>query len=200
MFDFGSIPDQSTVKHSFWFKSVGTDTVRISKIATTCQCTTMPLTRDWVAPGDSMLVSVFWELGRRIGKVGQYPSALLVDDPKPHYMSLIGQVVKNPNQGRPVSISPYKGELARTATRSIDSVGFILTNHGDEDLTVNVVSPPPDECFVSFPGLIPAGGQAAGHIKLKPEFSDGEFMSSVTLEFEGEIKSRLTIPIRRKAY
>ncbi len=199
-FDFGLMPDQSTVKHSFWFKSVGTDTVRIKEIKTTCQCMTVPLTQDWLAPGDSMPVSVFWNLGRRIGNAGQYPQVIIEGDERPHSISLIGQVVRALDEGRPVSVKPFKGEFAVTSVKSIDSIGIILTNHSKEDLAVTVVSFPVDECLMSFPENIPAGAQALGYVKLKAKSSDSEFMSSITLEFEGQKKSRLTIPLRRKIY
>ncbi len=199
-FDFGLMPDQSTVKHTFWFKSVGTDTVRIKKIKTTCQCTTIPLVKDWLAPGDSMPVSVFWNLGRRIGNAGQYPRVFIEGDEEPLSMSLIGQVVGALDEGRPVAIKPFKGEFAMTVVKSIDSIGFVLTNHSKEDLEVTVVSFPMDECLVSFPEHIPAGAQASAYVKLKAKSSDSEFMSSITLEFEGQIKSRLTIPLRHKIY
>ena len=199
-FDLGLIPDQSTVKHSFWFKSVGTDTVKIKEIVTTCQCTTVPLTKDWLAPGDSMPVSVFWNLGRRIGNAGQYPQVIIEGDEKLHSMSLIGQVVRALDEGRPVSAKPFKGEFAKTSVKSIDSVGIVFTNHSKEELEVTVVSFPVDECLMSFPEHIPAGTQASGYVKLKAESSDSEFMSSITLEFEGREKSRLTIPLRRKVY
>ncbi len=199
-FDFGMMPDQSTVKHSFWFKSVGTDTVRIKEVRITCHCTTVPLTQDWLAPGDSMPVSVFWNLGRRIGNASQFPSVIIEGNPEPHIMSLKGLVAGAPDAGRPVSVKPFKGEFAVIAVKSIDSVGFTLTNHSKEDLEVTVVSFPVDECLMSFPAHIPAGAQASGYVKLKAEFSDSEFRSSITLEFEGQKKSRLTIPIRRKIY
>ncbi len=199
-FDFGLMPDQSTVKHTFWFKSVGTDTVRIKKVKTTCQCMAVPLTQDWLAPGDSMPVSVFWNLGRRIGNAGQYPRVFIEGDEEPLSMSLIGQVVGALDKGRPVSIKPFKGEFAITAVKSIDSIGIVLTNHSKEDLEVTVVSFPVDECLMSFPEHIPAGAQSSGYVKLKAKSSDSEFMSSITLEFEGQKKSRLTIPLRRKIY
>ena len=66
-FDFGSIPHSSTVVQQFWFKSVGTDTVKIERIRTGCDCATFSLERDWLAPGDSMKVSFHWESQRRVG-------------------------------------------------------------------------------------------------------------------------------------
>jgi hypothetical protein len=99
-----------------------------------------------------------------------------------------------------VSVKPFKGEFAVTAVKSIDSIGIILTNHSKEDLEVTVVSFPVDECLMSFPEHIAAGAQASGYVKLKAKSSDSEFRSSITLEFEGQKKSRLTIPLRRKIY
>ncbi|MDH3891549.1 MAG: DUF1573 domain-containing protein [candidate division Zixibacteria bacterium] len=199
-FDFGMIPNQSTVSHQFWFRASGSDTVKIQTIKTGCQCTTMPLEQDWLAPGDSMKVKVTWELGRRIGNTGQYPRVFIVDNPEPHYISLIGNAAQALDILRPVSIKPYKATFARTSSHSIDSVGFTLTNHSDEDLDLNIVSYPSESYEVSFPAQVAGGSAAEGYVKITPQTSDSEFKGSITIEFEGAKKNRLTIPVQRKFY
>lgn len=199
-FDFGMMPAQSSVAHSFWFRSSGTDTVRIQAIKTGCQCTTMPLERDWLAPDDSMKVEVFWELGRRIGNTGQYPRVFIVGDPEPHFISLIGNVTQVMDDLQPVSVKPFKATFARTSTVSIDSISFTFTNHSDEDLDLSVVSYTSKSYQVEFPTQIVGGATAEGYVKISPQATDLEFKGSITVEFEGRKKNRLTIPVLRKFY
>ena len=199
-FDFGMIPTQSTITHSFWFRSSGTDTVRIQSLKTGCQCTTMPLERDWLAPGDSMKVDVVWKLGRRIGNTGQYPQVFINDDPQPRYISLIGNVAQVLDNLRPVSVKPFKASFAKTSSLSIDSISFTFTNHSPEDLALSIVSYPSESYQVEFPSQIESGAAAEGYVKITPQAADSEFKGSITVEFEGRKKNSLTIPVLRKSY
>ncbi len=199
-FDFGTIPYNSTVTHSFYFKSVGTDTLRIKAIKSGCQCTTMPLDQKSLAPGDSMLVGVAWNVGRRMGASTQSPRVFIENNPNPIYVNLVGLVVAQPDETRPVSVRPYKATLAKATTITVDSIEINLTNHSDSDLAVSVISRPSPNYDYSFPDRIEAGTTAVGYVKLNPVASDLEFKSSITLEFEGRKKSRLTIPVLRKIY
>lgn len=199
-FDFGMIPSQSTIEHSFWFRSSGTDTVKIEAVKTGCQCTTMPLEQDWLAPGDSMKVSVRWNTSRQVGKLGQYPRIFIFGNPEPHYIALIGTVAQALDEVRPVSVKPFKAAFARTSSISIDSVNFTFTNHSPEDLALNIVSYPSESFEVKFPAEVKTGATADGYVKITPQFTDSEFKGSITIEFEGRKKNRLTIPVQRKFY
>ena len=162
----------------------------------------MPLERDWIAPGDSMLVGFYWDLGKRFGPTSQEPRVFTNanTDTDPLYLSLKGMSVMAPDSSRPVSIKPYRMELARTPAKNIDSVGFTLTNRSTSDMALTVVSYPVPECEVSLPDSLLAGGSATGFVKLKPDYADSEFKRSVTVELSDAKKSRFTIPIRRKFY
>lgn len=199
-FDFGMMPAQSIVSHSFWFRSTGTDTVRIQTIKSGCQCTTVPLERDWLAPDDSMKVEVFWDIGRRIGNTGQYPRVFIGGNPEPQFISLIGNVAQVLDDLQPVSVRPFKAAFAKTGSVSIDSITFTFTNHSDEDLDLAVVSYSSESYEVKFPTRIVGGATAEGYVKISPQVTDLEFKGSITVEFEGSNKNRLTIPVLRKFY
>lgn len=199
-FDFGLMPKGSVVKHFFWFKSTGTDTLRINKIVTGCTCALMPLQQDWLAPGDSMRVGITWETGARIGKIGRYPRAEFRDRTSPVHMSLTGLVMADPDSARPLHVKPYKFELSKTERLDLDSLSFVMTNKSDGKLSLRVVSYPVEECVYEFPQEIEGGASLTGFIKVRPEFRDQEFVSSITIEASDSRHTRLTIPIRRKFY
>lgn len=201
-FSFGMVPQSSTVANYFWFKSTGLDTVRITEIKTGCSCAHIPLPKDWIAPGDSMLVGFFWETEHRIGSTGKYPYITWSEHEEPARLFLTADVAAEPDSSRPLSIKPYKAELSRLGTKSIDSVGINFTNHQATPIVMKVVSVLTDEYKVVYPDTIPANGSATGYIKINPAYADKEFKGSVTFEYAAsEVENkRFTIPIRRKMY
>jgi len=199
-FDFGSVAKNSTLVPQFWFVSTGTDTVRISDIKTGCSCATMPLEKRHLAPGDSMKVGLYWDVGRRVGGIARGPGVFFEGGSEPVHLLLTGMVISAPDAAKPVSIKPYKAELAHIAGNSIDSVGLTFHNHSDEELHLRVVSYPVNECELDFPTVLAPESSTTGYIKIRPEFADSEFKRSVTVEFSDEKRSRMTIPIRRKFY
>ena len=52
-FDFGYVPQRSKIAHVFWLKSVGDETLKITKVTPGCGCTKAPLEKSELAPGDS---------------------------------------------------------------------------------------------------------------------------------------------------
>lgn len=200
-FEFGSVPQNSTVTQYFWFKSIGTDTVRIREIKTGCDCTTIPLEQDWLAPGDSLRVGVYWDTERKVGNSGRYPYIYVDGQHEAERLFLTADVVLFPDSARPISIKPYKAELSRMAGFSIDSVVLKLTNHSDRAVALTVVSPPMPEYQVRKPDSLMPNSAGTIVIHVSPEFREKEFSRSLTVAFDGgvpNILGRLTIPIRRK--
>jgi len=201
-FNFGMVPQSSTVANYFWFKSTGLDTVRIGEIKTGCSCAHIPLPKDWIAPGDSMLVGFFWETEHRIGSTGKYPYIYWSEFEEPARLFLTADVSSEPDSSRPLSIKPYKAELSKLGAKSIDSVGITFTNHQATPIVLKVVSVLTDEYKFVYPDTIPANGVASGYVRINPAFADKEFKGSVTFEFAASAveNKRFTVPIRRKMY
>lgn len=199
-FEFGLAPQKSTISHSFWFKSIGDDTIVINEIKTGCACATMPLPSDRLAPGDSMLVSFFWELRLRTGAAGKYPYIFTNAGPDPYRVNLTALAMPRPDSARPVSFRPHKLELSKLASRSIDSITFTVTNHSSGALAIKLVSREIEECQVTMPKSLPAGSSRGGSIVIKPGYREAEFKRSLTFELSDAAKTRITVPIRRKIY
>jgi hypothetical protein len=199
-FDFGIIPQNVKLVHHFWFKSVGTDTLLINEIKTGCACAVMPLQRDWIAPGDSMRVSIYWNIKRNRGAIERHPRVFTNAGPDPVKLHLKGTAVFRPDSARPVSPKPHEILLARSSRKDLDSLSFTLTNHSSQDLAVSLASFPPDECELVLPDSIGAMANSTGYVKLRPQFADSEFQTSLTLLFSDQHQTHITIPVRRKFY
>lgn len=199
-FFFGNMPQNSTVTHFFWFKSTGDDTLKINEIKTGCTCVLMPLEREELPPGDSMLVGFYWETKNSLFKTGKYPYIFTNAKDEPYQVMLTGNCVQFPDSARPVSIAPYKMELLVYNQKSIDRQEFKLTNHSDEEIIFQQVSLPVEECVIDFPEKLAPNSTATGYVQVKKEYLDKEFKRSVTFMNVNNIEHRITIPIRRKIY
>lgn len=199
-FDFGSLPQNTTLVHRFWFKSAGTDTLRITEIKTGCACAVMPLEKDWIAPGDSMEVGIHWETGKSLGPINRFPRVFTNAGPDPLKLHLKGMVVSYPDSLRPISVKPYRFELAKSSRKDIDSLSFVLINHSTQDLAISLISTPPEEVEVVFPDSVRALSNSSGYVRLKPGFADLEFQTSLTLLVSDQRNTHITIPVRRKFY
>ncbi len=199
-FDFGYMPQNATVQHRYWFHSLGDDTVKIENIKTGCACAVMPYERDWIAPGDSLPVTITWKLGRSMGGVSKFPRVFTNAGPDPVTLQLRGTVLQSLESTGPVCPQPYRFELGRSALKDIDSLSFVLANFSDQDLSVSIISALPDQVDLVMPRNVPGGDQAQGHVRLKPEYADTEFETSITLGISDAKNTHVTIPIRRKFY
>ncbi len=199
-FDFGNIPQNSTLRHYFWFKSVGTDTLTIKEIKTGCTCVLIPLESKVIAPGDSMLVGISWNVKRRLGRIGRYPYIFTNAEEDPVQVSLQGKAVKSAEALRPVAFAPYKFEVSGYGENRIDSLEFKITNFSSDEVQLRQVSFVTEECTIYLPEKIGPKSEAVGYIKVNEEYLDKEFKNSLTVELNDKLSTRVTVPIRRKLF
>jgi|GEM_PF-2161655 len=200
-YDFGLIPQHSTVVHYFWFTVRSDDTLSVKKIVTGCTCTIPQDQPDKVGPNDSVLVGFTWDIEKRIGNTSVHPRIYHDgQEPNPIHIAMKGLAIRPSDTTRPVSVSPRKAELSVAGQVVIDSVEFVFHNHSKLDLEATVVSYPVSQCDVVIPDSVAAGADATGYIRILPQVGNNEFISSVTIEFSDPRKTRMTIPIRRKIY
>ncbi len=199
-FDFGIVPTSSLLSHQFWLKSTGTDTVKITEIKTGCSCVVSDLHTEDIPPGDSLLLRFTWDTKRTRGSVYRSPRIFYDSLADPVILEMSAVTYDYPDSARPVSAKPYRFEFGRTSRADIDSIGFVLTNWSDQELSVTLISAPGDSVMIELPPTIPANGSVSGYARLNPAYRDREFDVSATLAFDDNHSTHLTIPIRRKFY
>ncbi len=198
--EFGYIPFGSTVSHTLWIKSIGSDTLVIDTIVTGCSCATSPLSNARIAPGDSLEVSFTWDLQRRIGPSGVYPRIQTNARPEPYYIHLTGTTTKSAGELRPVTMLPFRLAFARTQSNSVDTVEVTVKNHSDETIAVTPVSYQPPHVDYSLPDSIGAGETVVGRVWVRPEYLDEEFQGSITFLLSDSRERSITIPYHRRFF
>lgn len=67
-YDFGTASQATQVKHIFKFKNVGTDTLKITELKTSCGCTAAESSKI-IAPQEDGQIEVTYRTGSNVGKV-----------------------------------------------------------------------------------------------------------------------------------
>ncbi|MCG3120499.1 MAG: hypothetical protein ALAOOOJD_03240 [bacterium] len=69
-FDFGKAAQNTAVKHVFKFKNVGTDTLKIAQVKTSCGCTAAESSKI-IAPQKDGQIEVTYNTGAQMGEVSK---------------------------------------------------------------------------------------------------------------------------------
>lgn len=96
-FDFGEIKEGESISHTFKFKNVGDQPLRIFECKSNCGCTTAEdcSKKPPVAPGEYGEVTVQFNSTLRPGPVVKSLTVNMNTRPVPNVLKLVGTVVKN---------------------------------------------------------------------------------------------------------
>ncbi len=59
-FDFGYAPEGANMAHEYTIYNIGTETLEIQRIRTTCGCANAPIKKTRIEPGDSTIISIIF--------------------------------------------------------------------------------------------------------------------------------------------
>jgi len=196
-FDFGFTPQNAAVSYDFWLYSTGKDTLKITRVKTSCGCTKAPLEKDVLAPGDSTRLEIIFTTGRYKNKVRKSIYVTTNSDQVARQVVIMSNILIRPDSTYPVVIKPYKLNISQLSEKIRDELKFTITNVSDRDLKPFLVAYPQDLFEIKLPKEIKAGEKAEGVLKLKKANLNKGFKKSFTIELNDENKSRFTIPVVR---
>ena len=194
-FDFGYVPQQSTISTDFWLKSSGQSDLRILKVIPGCGCTKAPLEKDVLAPGDSTRLEVIFSSKRFTNRVTKHPR--IQTNAGDEQVEFMATVVRRPDSTYPLVIKPYKLDLTAPEGQERDQITFSLQNVSDQPLSLSMIASRKELFSVSLPDQIPAGGKVEATLKLTPEGAAKDFEKSFTFEVSDATTSRYTVPVKR---
>ncbi len=195
-FDFGYIPQEGEFVHNFVVTNVGDGVLNIVKVDPTCGCTTAPIDKSSLEPGDTTLIRVTFDSGKIIGK-SRKRIKVLSDDPVQGISEvyITAWVARQPPQ---VTISGPEAEFT-----SLDVTNRVLNikNMTDKKLVISTL-PLPDEYFTASLSreFIPAGEEVNLTITRANSLPLGKFATSLTVEIGPEEPERFSIPITGIGY
>jgi len=109
-FDFKDIKRNEILKHDFYIKNVGSQTLKIKDVKSSCECTVVQPVKKNIEPGDSVKVTAEFSTADKIG-IQRHHIYILSNDPRnPEYrLTLLGNVVlsKAEKESLPSIVIPY---------------------------------------------------------------------------------------------
>jgi hypothetical protein len=190
-FDFGFTPEGLPVIHRYWAYNVGTDTLKINRVRPSCGCTTVPLTKKELAPGDSVSLELKFDTKRFKGQIAK-TAAIDSNDPdhpetQLHFSARVGLwegiVVAKPNQ-------VYLDTLGSNEKM------VTLKNTSIADYKISIVSPMAEFMTMELSSTtLPGKGEVSLSIRTTPKTPIGEYNASVTLHLDGPEPHNLSIPV-----
>jgi hypothetical protein len=151
-----------------------------------------------IAVGDSTELEIIFMTGKRRGASSKSPTIQTNEGPPQRRVTIRSTVVQQPDSTYPITIKPYKLYVSRAGEIEVDEAVFDITNVSDANLGLSVVGQPPGYFEVELPENIIPGESAECKLKVNPEFLEGAFEKSITIELTDNAKSRFTIPVVRR--
>lgn len=190
-FDFGFTPEGLPVMHKYWAYNVGTDTLTISRVSPSCGCTSVPLTKNRLAPGDSVALELKFDTKRFKGQITKTAAVKTNDDTQPdakiEFTAKVGKwegaVIANPSE-------VYLDTLGKTEQR------VVLKNTSAGAYKISVASPIADFMHLEISDSVLTGrGETVVTIRSTPKTPIGTYNASVTLHLDGQQPHNISIPV-----
>ncbi|MCK5126755.1 MAG: DUF1573 domain-containing protein [candidate division Zixibacteria bacterium] len=197
-FDFGIVPNNSKSSHTYWLKSVGTDTLKILKVIPGCGCTRVPLRNKTIAPGDSTAFEIIFSSGQRNGKTIKHPAILTNDGTGRRKLTFNADITHTPENTFPLVYKPFKVHVSKAGEVDITSAKFTISNLSEKEISLTLVSVPPGYFSVEFPDNIKAGETVECKLSLTESVLGHAFEKSITFQTNDEAKTRFTLPVVRR--
>jgi hypothetical protein len=200
-FDFGKVVQNQTTTHSFWIKSTGSDTLRITEVVPGCGCTQMPLLDSVLGPGDSTRLDITFTTRSFVGHVNKRPYIMTNAPTSKAGMSIFAEILTDPESAVPVVIRPPKLDVSQFTAQPRRRATFQVVNKSAQELEVHLL----DTAFKSFdvelPARIKAGVTIEGAVIVKKDRVATAFKESFTFEVVGaDARDIYTLPIDRMYY
>jgi len=198
-FNFGKTVQHVGLTHTFWVKSVGDDTLRITKIVPGCGCTKAPIGDSVLAPGDSTRLDITLSTGSYRGYVSKKPYLLTNVGEEKVYVKIHAQVFPNPEDIGPIKIYPLAVDISKVEENVERTEGrFHIQNLQDRDFEIGLENVSDNNFDVKLPKKVKAGETIDGIITVHEDALDKVFFESITFRIDDNEMSTFSIAVGRR--
>lgn len=191
IFDFGLVPQDAVVSHTYWLHNPGTEAAIIRQIKPNCGCTEIPPTDSTLAVGDSLPVEILFGTRNMTGKVEKFTRIMSNAEGRVPALTFKGVVYKKGEIPGIIAVTP---EVVNTGVGTQGK--FVVRNTGKSALTVRVVAPVSADIRLDTNemSLGPDESKEVG-VEFTLKAGQKDFKKSITLEANDSAKTRITVPI-----
>ncbi|MFP4457997.1 MAG: DUF1573 domain-containing protein [Candidatus Zixiibacteriota bacterium] len=197
-FDFGIAPDGQRMTHHFLLRSVGEDPLLINSVRATCGCTSAPVEKDSLTPGDSTFLKVTFNSSGYRGRKARKHVRINSNNAGRSIQNVGFSAFCDTSKYTVIKPDPVVIDVG-SGEDFMDENKFMVKNiTEDQTIELKVVTYDFDhieEVKIKNDKLKP-GKDTEVIVKMKEPVDGERILSSVTIEASDEAKSRITIPIR----
>lgn len=166
IYDFEKVKEEAMQVECFFnYENISKETVRVTKVATSCGCTVGEYKKDPIKPNDKGIISVKYSTMGRAGKFKQPVVVHLNNDSLPSIMLYItGTVtprVKTTEENYPITMGNLRfktthvafGKVLNTATTE-DTLFYY--NKGEKPMKIGLIQPPAFITYEAVPDTVDA--------------------------------------------
>ncbi len=150
-----------------------------------------------LAVGDSTKLEIIFSTKRYKNRMSKRPMISTNEGPPDKHVQIIVNVVSRPDSTYPAILRPYKLDLTQFGDKIRDEMTFKISNVSDKDLDLTMIWYAEEYFEVDLPKSIGAGQMTEAKVKLTKEAIGKAFEKSFTFEFNDEMQSRFTVPVKR---
>lgn len=197
-FDFGHMPNDASVSHSYWLHSRGEDSLKILRVKPACGCTKAPLRKEVVAVGDSGEVELVFRAnpGQR-GNVTKTATVTCNDNNMGNFQLKFSASIypnEHPDSLAPLTLSAGSVKWDQASKGSSQSI--VMKNVSRLPVKLSVVASPKGFVDLDMDAReIPPGGTKELRFSISKNFTGQDFTKSFTFECSDAAKTRYSIPV-----
>lgn len=192
--DFGEMLQSQKVVHKFEVHNAGKDTLFISRVKPACGCTSAPLTKDVVGPGESIWMDVTFDSKRFSGLVNKSVVFYSNDPEQPEAKLSFSATIETAR--KVVEALDEPADLGNLLPNRGDQAQIRLTNIGDQPYRLSVADWPGEWLEADWTErIVDPGDTLTLTVGTKGVPPLGRFATSITFDVEGKEKSRFSLPI-----
>jgi hypothetical protein len=135
--DYGNVPQNSALTHDYWIRNMGNDTLKIIDVRPGCGCTTAPIQKKTLAPGDSTIVALVFNTKTSSGRVSKNARITSNDTSQASLtIDFAANIVAAPDTFSAIRLDPHQMVFSKDAARNtitvenLDSLPVNLTMIG----------------------------------------------------------------------
>jgi uncharacterized protein DUF1573 len=197
-YDWGKVCQNRTVSHTFWVKSVGDDTLIITKVVPGCGCTKAPLRDSVLAPGDSTRLDIYFSTKSYRGYVTKRPYLETNIGEEKTYLKIYSLLVADPEIDLPLLLNPVYIDVSQYTEKPRRKAKFLIENRGDTDLKLTLIDWARDFFDVELPAEVKSGETVEGSIMVHEDKIPYDFKHSLTFSISDSDETRYSLPVERK--
>jgi hypothetical protein len=186
--DFGDVPNFTATKHRIILKNVGTDTLILSEIGTSCGCTATLLSNDHVLPNDSANLDVTFDAERFAGQRVTKRISMVTNDETQAAVAINFKV----NVVNIIDLSP-KYFYIRTTENAKTMSSLTITNTSSRTINITAIRSNKDIFVPAVSAqLLKAGDSATVSVSFSPQ-AKGTFNGNIELTIDHPLAQQINI-------